>query len=226
MNFKTAGLFLLIVSYSAVAEAAVIYSLELVAQGNTNPGTIQVNPASITTVSVFLRERVDGASILRLNDVNWGMATANFGVVRTASVGNNNITGLAKNTRFDVNSTLSFDPSTASFPLSVDALSPLVLGEAGTTTSRLFLGSFDVTGGTDGSSALFTVTQPAGGLNFTLGDGTGGNGPVFLDGSLGTLPSLTITAVPEPTSMLLVGMVGLGGFAARRWSNRRQKLAV
>ncbi len=36
-------------------------------------------------------------------------------------------------------------------------------------------------------------------------------------------------AVPEPTSMLLVGMVGIGGiggFAARRWSKRREKLAA
>lgn len=227
MSIKLACLFLLMTSCAAVADAGFMYSLELEAQGNINPGTIQVDPASVTTVSVFLRETVYGTDTLRLNNPNWGMATANFGVTRTGT-GSNSITGVAKNPLFDLNTSLLFDSASASFPLSVDAISPLVLGDTGSiSTSRLILGSFDVTAGSAGDSALFSFAPLVGGQNFTLGDDLSPDGaPVYLDGFLGTLPSLTISAVPEPISVLLFGMAGIGGITARRWGKRRQKLYV
>lgn len=214
MNNKVACIFLCCVLCTAIAKADYIRSLEFV-------GETTVNPGATTTVSVFFRETVTAGEPLLLNDPTWGLTTANFTITRSASTGNNDITAAVKNTIFDGTTPVTFNASTASFPLFAILNTPT--GSAGTTTSSLLLGTFNVTGGAIGSVATFTFNTPAAN-DFILGDGAP-NGPLSVGASLGTLPSFTVTSVPEPASVFLVGMAGIGGLIARRWRKRRLQVS-
>jgi len=81
-------------------------------------------------------------------------------------------------------------------------------------TGRVWVGTYQFVAGAAGGTATLTAATRA---NFTVF--TGDNSP--LDASLGSgTQTLTVTAVPEPGSMLLCGL-GAVGLAAYRRRNRK-----
>jgi len=197
-----ACVFLSLVICATSADAALIRSLQI--EGNAT-----VLPGGVNMVSVYFREVATAGETLLLTNPAIGLVNANFMINRSASTGNNNITGNAGNLIFESSGPFTFTNSTASFPLVALTNTPLGIGTA--TDARILLGTFNVTGGAINDSATFTVVTP------TTNDFVFGNNLAVGD-QLGSLPSITITAVPEPASfILLMGAASaVGGWRLRR----------
>jgi hypothetical protein len=101
----------------------------------------------------------------------------------------------------------------------------------GTTTTRVFLGTITLTAGSLGTTTTFTIESAKNFVNhdgntltfhdaFDLDkDSTGQGAPVTWTGADSVSPAntFTVTAVPEPSSLLLCGLAVCGGaFAAYR----------
>jgi hypothetical protein len=212
MKITSCVAFAVIALLCSIADAAVIYNFEL--EGQTN-----VQPGAVTTISAYFRETGTAGEPSRLSDVNWGLINANFGVTRTASTGNNNITASTANSQFDGSGPLTFNASSADFPLTALLNTPVGVA-AGANSFRILLGSFSVTGGTLGSTATFTIGQPVAN-DFILGDGISDAGPLVVGTQLSPV-SISITAVPEPSSIALLGIVG-SSVAFISWKRRRAR---
>jgi hypothetical protein len=197
------------------AKAAFVLSLEL--EGQTN-----VQPGAVTTISAYFRETTTAGEASRLSDVNFGLISANFGVTRTASTGNNNITASTSSSQFDGSGPLTFNASSADFPLTALLNTPVGVA-AGANSFRILLGTFSVTGGTLGSNATFTIGQPLAN-DFILGDGILDVGPLSVGTQLSPV-SISITAVPEPSAIALLGIFG-GSVAFYRWKRRLGRSAM
>jgi hypothetical protein len=110
----------------------------------------------------------------------------------------------------------------------------------GTTTTKVFLGTITLTAGTLGTTTTFTIqskrtlqNDPGDGNTLTFNggfdldkDSSGQGAPVTWTGAdaVGANNTFTVTAVPEPSSLLLCGLAVCGGaFAAYR---RRKAVAA
>jgi hypothetical protein len=93
--------------------------------------------------------------------------------------------------------------------------SPVMASTSGTDANRILLGTFAFTGLTINSTTVLTL-DPSVTNDNVLGDGT------VLDSLINynSTVSVTVTAVPEPSSLLLAGLLA-GGLSVAGWRRRR-----
>jgi hypothetical protein len=196
MNRTSYCVFAIIVFCSSIANAAIIAQFEL--EGQTT-----VQPGGSTAISVYFRETTTAGTPSILSNPNGGLVNANFSISRSLSTGNNRITSTTANPVFNdaLPLTIAADGSSADFPLYTLTNSPTGVA-SGPNSFRILLGTFNVTGGPAGSTATFSTVQP-GEFDFLLGDGVNDTGPLYVGLQLAPT-SISVTAVPEPTSVLLL----------------------
>lgn len=98
---------------------------------------------------------------------------------------------------------------------------PFIQGNS--VTGRVQIGTLSFTAGTVGSTTNYTFSDPAGGAVDNVTASLNG-ATVALDTQVFASPAarFTVTAVPEPSSMALLALVGVGGVAARRFRKKQQ----
>jgi hypothetical protein len=174
-------------------------------------GVAQFNVNSSNTVSLFLDDTLGLSGPLESN----GLVTANLGDLTflplgVTLTGAGTILTATPNAAFDGLSTIGAVNGVgtqAVWTAAVDAVSPAVFGSATSFGYSVLLGNFTVNPGSVlGGNGSLMITAPVFG-DFAL-DNVGA-----IAVSSGT--PFAFTAVPEPTSLVLVGIAGVGGLVAR-----------
>jgi hypothetical protein len=131
-----------------------------------------------------------------------------------------NVTNVTANPAFDSSSTATGANANVTEHQTIS--SPVKAPTSGADANRILLGTFTFTGVSAGSTLTVTAIPSTGTNVNVLGDGT------VLDSMIvGSSAAITVTAVPEPGSMLLAGLAVAGfgaGVVYRRL--RRPKLAA
>ena len=191
-------------------------------------GVAQFNLNSDNVVSLYLDATGTSATDLGTN----GLITANLGDPSFASLG---VLTLPSVTLTGIGTIVSAAPEAAFTDSPIVGISgtkkeaawtasvgfdPSIKGTLNGATRSVLLGKFTVkSGSVFGNNGLLTITTP----NFV--DSTTGDFALDLPAGAIAVSSgsgFAFTAVPEPTSMALVGVVGVGGLVARY---RRRGLA-
>lgn len=211
----------LILLLSSSLQAAPVYSLRF---GSTS---LSANPGQSVTLDVFFDEDATmGPPLLDLAGGTNGLIIANFGV---------NVSGTGTSTVTAANGNASFDD------IVFDAVPPATLAQStivndpvfgsGTGTIRsVLLGTITVTAnGNVGDQNLLSLADFSPGADFVIDDGFGTLSFVAEDSpgfSYGTA-TINVTAVPEPSSFALLGLVGaVGAYRLRRRRERSQSAAL
>lgn len=174
-------------------------------------GVSQFNVNSNNVVNLFLDDTAGAGGTLG----NFGLFTANIGdtldfdPLGVTLSGAGTIISATPNPAFDGGSfgQVNGTNTAAVWTAAVDFASPAVGGSTTPFGYSVLLGSFTInSGNVVGANGTLTLTAPV------LGDLTFGNGdPVAgLSGA-----SFEFTAVPEPSSMALLGLVGSGALLVR-----------
>lgn len=214
-------------SLAATSQAAIVYSVSFDPTGSNLNLAANLSLGSSQSFGIYLHEIFDAGDTPRLDlagGVN-GLTTGNFRTSRSGS-GGSAITGLAGNTAFDLGPTVVFSPSSGTVAQEILINSPVFgTGAAvgpGIRTAQL--GSLTVTAsGVAGDVNLFTLGDfnPGVGVNdLVIDNGLGGLNFVIDTATL-SFGSLSVSAVPEPSSIILVSLLsGLGVLRLRRKSSR------
>jgi hypothetical protein len=241
-------LFLLVLGCSAEGSAQAGISYQYVTDATNYNAVAGTN----VTANVYLQETVTGSDTSFIATEN-GLFSAGFGTKQTGSVptGATTIMKITPNTQTEPNGFGGFlfqdVSSTKGYQLEVTSISDTVGGPSGTTaggsvttgggttTTRVFLGTITLTAGSLGTTTTFTIESAKNYVNadgntltFTNGfdldkDSTGSPTWTGAD-SIMPANTFTVTAVPEPSSLLLCSLAVCGGaFAAYR---RRKAVAV
>lgn len=227
-DFAKIGVLLFSMLVCSQARADLVYSV-----GISGPATAGVG--STFNATIFLEEVVTGASTPILGDPFLGIVQGNFRIDRTAG-STIDITGVTLNPAFDnggFGGTTNFG---ADFAEGTQfTIGPLAGTEtfAGSGIYRLALATIN-----------FTVVGPLGDTTFTLSDFDAGlDDLVLFDGSPnglvlddiipdpigaggisgGGFGDITVSAVPEPTTMGALGAFGAIGAAVSYYRRRKQK---
>jgi hypothetical protein len=127
---------------------------------------------------------------------------------------------ITPNAAFDT-STKSVGTGTASLNVFQSTSSPVLAPTSGTTAGAILLGTFSFTGVSAGSTFAVTAQpHPAPFSNNVLGDGT------VIDSMIANASAvITVTAVPEPGSLLLAGLAA-AGMGVGAWRRRQRRTLV
>lgn len=217
--FAVAACFLFVPVRSA--SAGYVYNLEF-------SGPTQVIGGQTINIDVFLVESFTGATTTLdtiLGDPTQGATGGTFRVTRSGA-GGNAITSALGSVDFDNGgggATINTSASSATVEqIDLLAVPTTPTGTQSGSTFRLFLGQISVVGSNImGAQNTFTFQDFGAGDDLALFDandvlGTAG----VLDGIV-NYGSITITAVPEPSSMLLGGMFACGSVVAA-WRRRKR----
>jgi len=172
--------------------------------------TFSVNAGQSITIDVYLAQTGSSTGL-----TNQGLNSAGVQLnTQTPSVAT--VTGVTANAAFDQSSTTTGASASVT---EHQTFSPAVTAPtSGPTAGMILVGAFTFTGQSAGSTATVTAIPSTGtGVN-VLGDGT------VIDGMIANATAvITVTAVPEPGSMLLVGLaVSSFGVGVLRRRLRRQ----
>jgi hypothetical protein len=205
----------LCIGFAVPARADLIYSLSFDSSGTSLGTSVSLTQGTSQTFNVFFHEVFTTPNVPLLDlagGVN-GLTTANFRVNR-GGVGGSAISGVAGNALFDAN-TPTFTPTLATVEQEVIVNGP-VFGTGSLVAPgvrSVQIGSITVTasGGVgDLNTFLLADFNPGVGVNDVIID-NGVGGLAFSPDSVlnfGTL-SVTVSAVPEPSSLVLVGLLGV-----------------
>jgi hypothetical protein len=193
--------FFLMTSMAGVSRADLVYTFRF------SPTTGFVAPGT-QTIAIFLDETATAPDVTNLATL--GMGTANFSVSSTTApvVFTSATTGFVDDASLTFGFTDLTVPGVVTFNQTTLTTASLVQGTLGTgdaTIASIQLGTFTFDLLEGQTTTLSTLA--IGPADFALNDGT-------IISTIGSA-SYTITAVPEPTSLALVGMVGVGSLVAR-----------
>jgi hypothetical protein len=197
------------------------------------------------TANVYLEETVTGSDTSFIA-ARAGLFSAGFGTQQTGSVptGASTIAKITPNTQTEPAGfqgvTSQNVSATKGYQLEVTSIGDHTAGPSGTTTggsvttvggtttTEVFLGTITLTAGSLGTTTTFTIQSaknllptPVDGNTLTFTGGfdldTDSTGSPAWTGADGTINTFTVTAVPEPSSLLLCGLAVCGGaFVAYR----------
>ncbi len=213
---------ILAVGFCSEARADIAYRLRF-----SPSGPLTMDAGTSTNVQIFLDETITGASTHVIGStVNGNLVGVMTGGIRINATGSgtSSITGGNYNTGdFDVGSFATGNPSTIQNAIFVN---PPVVGTTVGSTVSVLLGNLTIlANGSNGDSNVFSLRDldsTPGVDDIVLDDGFGGLNSVLDLAANMTYDSLTIniTAVPEPSSMVLAGIAGSAG-AFCYWRRRR-----
>jgi hypothetical protein len=208
------------VSFTAQrSHAALVYSV-----GVSAPSSVGLGQNFVATV--YLEEVVSGGDVTVLgNPITGGLISGNFAINRTAG-STVDITGATGNPAFDTITSENFTAADASVTqIDLDPGDGTPVGTlVGANTYRLTLGTISMTATALGDTT-FTLADfdpDPNVVDLILGDGTeldGANGVGVTFGN-GTI---TVTGVPEPTTMGALGVFGAVGAAVSCYRRRKQR---
>lgn len=171
---------------------------------------------STINLSVYFDEVVTGVDLHRLTTGGAeGLINADFAIARTG-VGTSAVTAAAGNAGFDNGGgpAVVLGPPTT-FVQSIFAGNPQFATDIGGGTYRVQIGTLTITaGGSIGDSNLFSLQDLNANSNFVIDDGFGSLS--FVADSAINFGTFTLTVVPEPSSLALVGLTCLGATFLRR----------
>jgi hypothetical protein len=208
------------------ARADLIYSISFDSTGTSLNTNLILAPNASQVVGVFFHESFGAADTPFLDLIGGvnGLTTANFRATRSGP-GAVAITAAAGNLLFDLR-TENFTPTLATVEEEI-LLNPPVFATgpiAGPGVRTVQIGTITVTASaTPGDVNTFSLSDfnPALGANdFIIDDGFGGL--AFSADEALNFGTLSINAVPEPSTLALVGLAGLGA-AGYRLRRRRAK---
>ncbi len=215
---KLLAVFMLL-TLASQASAGVVYQVSFDSAGSSLSTTSSLTVGGSQVFNVYFHEKYDGSGSftprIDLPGGTNGLATANFGVNRTSGT-TTDITNATGNASFDFNGgpTVSFNASSATVGQEILLNPPVFATSAAADRRTVLLGSIQVTANSLGSTTFSLADFLAGSDDFIIDDGLGGL--LFAaDGGV-TFGTLTITAVPEPSSLMLVGVVGCIAALQRR----------
>lgn len=208
---------IMLLTFAAQASAGVVYQVSFDSAGSSLSTNSNLTVGGSQLFNVYFHEKFDGNGSftprIDLAGGTNGLTTANFGVNRTSG-STTDITGGNGNASFDIAPpTVTFSASSAT--VEQEALTGPVFATSSAPDRRtVLLGAIQVTANSFGSTTFSLADFLAGSDDFIIDDGIGGL--LFAaDGGI-TFGTLTITAVPEPSSLMLVGVVGFMAALRRR----------
>lgn len=168
-------------------------------------------------LSVFFDEVVTGGDSHRLTTgpaPAAGLVNADFAIAR-AGTGTSAVTAAAGNAGFDNGPTVTLGPPTTVIQ-SILLNDPVFATDIGGGTYRIQIGTLTVTaGGNIGDSNVFTLQDfDTNAVSFLIDDGFGS--PSFAADAAINFGAFTLTVVPEPSSLALVGLTCFGATFLRR----------
>ncbi len=200
--------------------AAADYSFVFADSTGTYANSFTVAQGSTVSVEVYLMQ-TNGATGLTASGLTSAGVALNF---NQAIANVPNAAAITPNPAFNTSQT-SVGTGTASLNEQQVASGPVFAPTTGPNTGAVLLGTFNFTGVSAGTTVTLTAQpHPAPFDNNVLNDGT------VLDGMIANSSAvITVTAVPEPGSLLLGGLAaaGLGaGVLRRRWSRKQTPAAA
>ena len=217
---KLLAVFMLL-TLASQASAGVVYQVSFDSAGSSLGTNSNLTVGGSQVFSVYFHEKFDGSGsftprIDLAGGVN-GLTTANFGVNRTSGT-TSDITDATGNALFDIAPpTVVFNASSAT--VAQEALtSPVFATSSAADRRTVLLGSIQVTRNSSDQTIFTLADFLAGSDDFIIDDLLGGLA-FAADGSIG-FGTLTITAVPEPSSLMLVGVVGCVAALRRRRASK------
>jgi len=194
---------------SSNASAALVYTFSF------SPNAVSVSPGT-QTVDIFLNETASGMNTPLFSNSSFGLGTSNFiatlsgpTTFASATAGMNNGDGFSS---INVDTSIAGEVNFAQARLSLGTIATNSLVDSSvapntSTFNTIRIGTVSFVLGAGESTTLSILTPTLGDFTYSDGSVTGFSVPAGL--------ALTITAVPEPTSMALVGVVGVAGLVAR-----------
>lgn len=213
----------LLLFIASQASAGVVYQVSFDSNGasTTTTANLTVGGAPVN-FNIYFHEKFDGSGAFTpridlAGGVN-GLTTANFGVNRTSGT-TTDISNASGNAAFDFGGapTVNFSTSAATVEQEV-SVSPVFATSSAADRRTVLLGSIQVTANSLGSTTFSLADFLADSDDIIIDNGIGGLLFVADDPLLNVLTfgTLTITAVPEPSSLMLVGVVGCVAALRRR----------
>ncbi|MDX1929828.1 MAG: PEP-CTERM sorting domain-containing protein [Pirellulaceae bacterium] len=186
------------------SDGALTYSISVV-----GPNTVNLNVPFM--LDIVLTETATAGEATLLGDPNIGVFQGNFRVGRTGA-GNINITGVTGSASFDSFISSSFTADGAELAQQDLDLAATPTGVfVAPATFQILLGRVSLNAISPGSNTFTMADFDPAGDDLVLGDGT------ILD-SVVTYNGLTIAAVPEPSSVVLLSLAGMLIVAVKvRW---------
>jgi hypothetical protein len=188
------------------------------AQGGTVGTSFSVAQGSTIDIQVYLLQTngpTTNSTNLTAKGLSFGgvalqySASAPFSIASTSAI--------TPNSAFSTSSpALSTSSGTTTASLQLQNDSPVFAPTTGTNAGAILLGTFTFTGSSVGTSTTVSALPNANGANNVDGAGTN------LDSLIAnSSASITVTAVPEPGSVVLTGLLALGIAGAARRRLRR-----
>jgi hypothetical protein len=186
--------------------------------GNLGVSNFNVAVGSTVNVLVYL-EQTNGTT--GLSNPGQGLKDGGVGLTFNQAIANVPSTGaITANPAFDTSSK-SVGTGTANLNVFQTSSAPVLAPTSGPTANAILIGSFTFTGVSAGTTAtVTTLPHPDPPFaNNVLGDGTDIDSLIANSSAV-----ITVTAVPEPGSMILTGLAvaGFGAGVLRRRLRRQQ----
>ena len=188
--------------------------------GNTVPSNaFTVAQGSSVNVNLYLTQS-NGETRL----TSPGMQSAGVALTYNNSIANT--TSVTGNAAFDVQTTSGVGTGKASINDSAVVNPPVTAPTSGANANRILLGQFTFQGASVGTTSLVTST-PHAGSKPPIADNVLADSPTFtsIDSLIANASAtITVTAVPEPGSMILCSLAA-SACALAAWRRRRCKVA-